>query len=540
MNGRVFQSILMAAAMCCSAAYAAPPSGRDTNAAAASMRKYVQRRDALVDDFHRGSFAADIKLNAAELLVDAYLRVTRSNDLISYRTSGAPPPMAQPFLSVKQQIRKTQTYGVLQRMPKGGLLHVHSISLGRADWIVDKATERSDCYIYWGTNNPAKNLFKGRFTFHPAEYIATNADFAFYTNAAVLRACLGTNEFRQQLFELITLRNGQLGWNNLNDCLSRVSNVSGMPVVGRDYYRDAFQWLYDDGVSYIEMRSSIGCPVGGASLWPTEQYLQDLLSIRDEVRQTRPDFDLRIICAANRTVDVPTALCVLTNALVLQQRFTNFIVGCDFVGEEDSGGPTKEIGALCRDFGELFPQLHFYLHDGESLWANDMNLFDAMLVHPKRIGHGFNLFRFPVLEDHAIKECIALEVCPISNQSLQLVPDLRLHPAAGYLGRGVQCVLASDDPLVFGNDGLTYDFWEAFMSWDLGLRALKKLARNSLEHSSMSCDEKVAAIKRWSRRWDDWIASVVTKDLRLKLPAHARTAPLTRSNVCHEIRSPSP
>jgi adenosine deaminase CECR1 len=313
-----------------------------------------------------------------------------------------------------------------------------------------------------------------------------------------------------------------------------------MPVVGKDYYRDAFQWLCADGVTYLEMRSSVGCPIDPNSLWPTEQYLQDMLAIRDDVRKKYPDFDLRIICAANRGIDVSNALCVLTNALLLQQRFTNFIVGCDFVGEEDIGGSTKEISALCREFGELFPQLHFYLHDGESLWANDMNLFDAMLVHPKRIGHGFNLFRFPILEDHAIKASIALEVCPISNQSLQLIPDLRLHPAAGYLGRGVQCVLASDDPLVFGNDGLTYDFWEAFMSWDLGLRALKKLARNSLEYSSVSCDEKVAAIERWSRRWDDWIASVVTKDLRLELPADARTVALPRSNICHEIRSPSP
>jgi adenosine deaminase CECR1 len=414
-------------------------------------------------------------------------------------------------------------------MPKGGLLHVHSISLGRAEWIVDKATQRDDCYILWGTNGTPS---RGRFTFHSPIEMATNAQFAGYMRASDLRAQLGTNEFREQLLNLITFRGGQAGWNGFLNCLALVANVSGMPSVGREYYRDAFEWLYDDGVSYVEMRSSVGCPIDTNSFWPTEQYMRDLLAIRDEVRQSRPDFDLRIICAANRSTDVPTANCVLTNTLLLQRQFTNLIVGCDFVGEEDSGGATKEIGALCRAFSAQYPQLRFYLHDGESLWADDMNLFDALLVQPKRIGHGFNLFRFPVLEDHIIKHSIALEVCPISNQSLQLVPDLRLHPAAGYLNRGVQCVLASDDPLVFGNDGLTYDYWEAFMSWNLGLRAMKKLARNSLAYSSMSCDEKLAAIERWSRRWDQWIATVVTRDLQRPLPPDCHTAPVTRAQIC--------
>jgi adenosine deaminase CECR1 len=280
------------------------------------------------------------------------------------------------------------------------------------------------------------------------------------------------------------------------------------------------------------MRASLGCPLDPNSLWPQEQFLQDLLAIRDEVRRTRPEFDLRIIAAASRMVDLTNAFCVMTNAVRLQQQFTNFIVGCDFVGPEDSGGPTEDISELCNQFHQLNSQLNFYLHDGESLWADDMNLFDALLARPARVGHGFNLFRFPVLEDHVINESIALEVCPISNQSLQLVPDLRLHLASGYLNRGVQCVLASDDPLVFGNDGLTYDFWEAFMSWNLGLASLKKLARNSLEFSSMSCDEKVAAVERWSKRWDGWIASVVTNDLQLPLPADARTLSRTREEIC--------
>lgn len=100
---------------------------------------------------------------------------------------------------------------------------------------------------------------------------------------------------------------------------------------------------------------------------------------------------------------------------------------------------------------------------------------------------------------------IVVEVCPISNQQLRYVADLRVHPASGYLARGVPVVLSNDDPGVFGNDGLPFDFWEAVMAWDLDLRALKQLARNSLRFSGMTEAEKKTATATWEKRWNAWV-----------------------------------
>ena len=279
-----FQGFLITAAFCLGAVWGA---GAATNtnapsfpALSAGKQRYAQKRDDLVNDFRRTRFSSDITLNAAEWLVDAYLRTLRSNDLAAYRTGGT-PLMAQPFLSVKQQIRQSPVYAALQRLPKGGLLHVHSISLGRADWVVETAAQREDCYILWGTNGTPD---RGRFTFHDAIEIATNASFAGYVQGRKLREQLGPEQFREQILQLITLRNGQLGWDGFLDCLNLVANVSSMRRVGLDYYRDIFEWLYDDGVTYVEMRASFECPLNPNSLWPPEQFLQDLLAIRDDVR----------------------------------------------------------------------------------------------------------------------------------------------------------------------------------------------------------------------------------------------------------------
>jgi len=40
--------------------------------------------------------------------------------------------------------------------------------------------------------------------------------------------------------------------------------------------------------------------------------------------------------------------------------------------------------------------LHF--HDGESDWAGNVNLSDAVLLDSRRIGHTFNLVHFPAIE----------------------------------------------------------------------------------------------------------------------------------------------
>ncbi len=83
----------------------------------------------------------------------------------------------------------------------------------------------------------------------------------------------------------------------------------------------------------------------------------------------------------------------------------------------------------------------------------------------------------------------ALEICPISNQMLRYTPDLRLHPAVTLMHRGVQCVLANDDPQIFGNIGLTYDFISAFMAWNLDIWQIKQLIVNSLVYSAIPRDE---------------------------------------------------
>lgn len=148
-------------------------------------------------------------------------------------------------------------------------------------------------------------------------------------------------------------------------------------------------------------------------------------------------------------------------------------------------------------------------------YGSDRNILDAILLNTTRIGHGYALVKHPVLMDMVRRRHICLEVCPISNQVLGLVSDLRNHPATVYSALNVPMVISSDDPGFWGATGLSYDFYYALMSFttvDTGLAYVKQLALNALRYSRLDVDERRLANSMFSRQWRDFLDSVISTE----------------------------
>lgn len=245
-----------------------------------------------------------------------------------------------------------------------------------------------------------------------------------------------------------------------------------------------------------------------------------LNEFKDEMKaQNRSDefFGARIIYSTLRAMPVGELDWYLEDCIQLKQEFPHLIAGFDLVGNENTLYPLiyyiEPLLRFKKRVADLELDLPFILHAGETLGDGseaDDNLYDAILLGTKRIGHGFSLAKHPKLIEIAKERGICIEMCPISNEILRLTSSMPAHPLPILLNHGVKIALNSDDPGIFGNMGLSYDFFQVFVASEVsGLITLKALARQSIEYSTLDDKEKAAALDAWERRWTLFVKGIV-------------------------------
>eukprot|EP01114_Cavostelium_apophysatum_P004782 TRINITY_DN1514_c0_g1_i2.p2 TRINITY_DN1514_c0_g1~~TRINITY_DN1514_c0_g1_i2.p2 ORF type:complete len:220 (+),score=45.26 TRINITY_DN1514_c0_g1_i2:860-1519(+) len=194
--------------------------------------------------------------------------------------------------------------------------------------------------------------------------------------------------------------------------------------------------------------------------------------------------------------------------------FSEYVIGFDLVDEEDR---YNTLYYYVPDFLQIqyylqennLPPIKYFFHGGETDWANRMNLYDAILLNTTRIGHAYALKDYPLLKEMVKNRGIGLELCPVSNQLLRLVSDLRNHPGCIYMNEGLPITISNDDPSIYSNIGLSWDFYETYMACNnMGLAGLKQLSLNSLLYSQLNSTEMAAALEDWEERWSLWVKQV--------------------------------
>lgn len=176
------------------------------------------------------------------------------------------------------------------------------------------------------------------------------------------------------------------------------------------------------------------------------------------------------------------------------EHIPDFIVGYDLVGEDKVGSLERYVNKI-QALKSIDVSLTPYFHAGETDDINNDGIVKTYELGCKRIGHGTNLENYPHLFEKFKNDKICLEVCPISNQILKLVPNIELHPAYKYFKQGIPIVIGSDDPFMFGSSGISFDFFEVIVAWNLDLSDVKQLIINSINYSALSLYEKEKAMR---------------------------------------------
>ena len=183
----------------------------------------------------------------------------------------------------------------------------------------------------------------------------------------------------------------------------------------------------------------------------------------------------------------------------MKKKCPEIICGMDITGDEDNFKTFYElkdtmlkVENLKKEYSLNIPQI---LHCGESIKTRNENLIDGFLMKSKRFGHSINLYKYIGLIDKLKEKKICVEINPISNQTLRVVKDLRMHPAIGYLNYGINICINNDDPTIFNTEGVNYDFFICAACMEFDLFDFKLIGLYSIESSEIS-DELKKIIKK--------------------------------------------
>ncbi|KIX01491.1 uncharacterized protein Z518_09217 [Rhinocladiella mackenziei CBS 650.93] len=477
----------------------------------------------------------------------------------SERFAGMQFQKARPF------ILETKLWEIVQRMPKGSLLHVHSsaivpfdivynallntegIVISSSQPIDSEVAQRNATITFTHINTTIETVSP---SIHEASYVP-NTEIPISAAAASFPG--GRGAFIDFLKSKSTITYDEatrhdLGvdaiWRKFQSCFGPAGAAMNYEPVLRTYLRALFEGLVDDGITWVELRSGGSSP----SLIPEgeEDVDPDLdfwwrvfLEEVDKFKATEKGkefWGVRVIWSDIRSWNRTVIIDAMKAAMQRKVTFPELFSGYDLVAQEDLGRPLVDIAPELIWFQEQTASLNismpFFFHAGETLGdgnSTDNNLFDAVLFNSRRIGHGFSLYKHPKLMRLVQDQRVMVEVCPISSEVLRLATDVLHHPLPAMIAHGVPTAISNDDPSILGQDapGLSFDFYQAIQGFDnLGLGGLGALAQNSVRWSQFEDQSqedwvrdidlgvdgggiKAKKLKEWHEKWETFCSWIV-------------------------------
>jgi len=403
------------------------------------------------------------------------------------------------FLREDTLLRQSAIYEIIKIMPKGADLHVHSSALLP---FKEKMEFLASC---------------------PDILICTNPDslgYLVYDKYAVLKEdknYISASDALDGKFPLTKLKDAMTmsgspldlpAWDWFLPLFGKVKNTTPTRHYYEEYYTTAFMYYASLGIMHIEPRM--------AFMGDKASSLEDcraLYRAQNRVREWYPDFSVSIVFSG---LKMPSSVhlndIIFENALYLCDHIkdtlagmSDFVVAFDFAQEEDKSFPLVSFTELIEKTKTANPNLHISFHAGESLLESNDEIRSAINFGAERIGHSYNLYRHPELKQIMKERGICIESCPVSNHVLGYCADLEEHPVRQYLADGLAVTLCDDDPSFQESVSLVDDYLAAAIYWDLSLREIKQLCRNSVTCSFLPDAHKEKLLKWWEEEWNKFI-----------------------------------
>lgn len=468
------------------------------------------------------------------------------------------------FSLAKKRMEQSKTYQIVRRMPKGALLHAHMDAMIDSDFLVDQVLSTEGMAIQASEAlSSAEARKQAHVTFQYSKSLESTEDSIWdddYTPGRLVAAVAaadsfpgGKEGFKAWIVSRSTITpqeslNHHHGinqiWKKFGSCFMILGSMLRYEPIFRASLQRLFRQLRDDGLQWADFRMAFVAKYwreGRASAEEGQEGLFQAFGEELEKFQATEEgkgwWGCRFIWTTLRIHGKRDMLDHMKQCIAIKKAFPHLIAGYDLVGQEDLGRSLADLTPelfwfkkRCMEEGVNIP---FFFHAGECLGdgdETDQNLFDAILLGTRRIGHGFSLYKHPLLIELVKQKKILIEACPISNEVLRLTSSIKAHPLPALLARGVSVALCNDDPAVLGvgKNGLTHDFWQALQGWEnLGLEGLGSLAENSIRYAAFEPDQdakewnkdirdgkygegsRASRIREWTTQWNEFCQWVI-------------------------------
>uniref|UniRef100_A0A0C9QAH8 Adenosine deaminase n=1 Tax=Fopius arisanus TaxID=64838 RepID=A0A0C9QAH8_9HYME len=468
---------------------------------------YWALRNRILQDEEVKSIGGDLPFEGEEFIANERLMFHKKTEISKAFLNPDEFLPARNFLEAFGDIEKSKVFQIIQKLPKGAVLHVHHKAMVHADWIYN-ATFRDNLYVCENNGKLLLHFFRTpprSCNWHLLEDLRKNRNVAQSINDRISKAMTMIVENPQEVYSHI-----DVGWNKFEEIFDFVTPVIGYRPVAEDHFYQGLKESYDDNILYLEIKTGIPKLYDLDGRQYNDHEVVDIFEkVTQRFKKDHPDFiGAKLIYTKGRMLSDAKVHGYIDKVVELKRDFPDFIAGFDLAGQEDKG---KALRSWAERLNKLKTQMNFFFHAGETNWygtSTDENLIDAVLLNTKRIGHGYAILKHQNVLEYVKRNKIAIELCPISNQVLGLVKDLRNHPGSVLFAEGVPVVVSNDDPGLWGSRALSYDFYEAFMgmmSSNADIRALKQLAINSIIYSSLGENEIADALKVWRSKWIDFV-----------------------------------
>ncbi|PYH94741.1 putative CECR1 family adenosine deaminase [Aspergillus ellipticus CBS 707.79] len=411
-----------------------------------------------------------------------------------------------------EKIERTDLWKILQKLPKGSLLHASLHAAVDVDYLIETAFSTPGIHVY-ATRHLASPDDSNEVSFvfqyssgsakdtedKPTMWSATYEPLGLVPleRAASSFPDGGEAGFRAWLKSQCTPKVGFLDYQRR--AMPIVNSLLSYEPILRSCLRHVFAQIAADGIGYVEFRHIFNFPYHKQGRdTPEEDYGEWCHAFQDELARFRGTAEgrgfhgVRIIWTSRRSLSNRALSESMTYCVLAKCDYPEVISGFDIVGERDERSLTDLVPILfwfrkqCVEEGLEIP---FVFHAGESLRNEDeadQGLFDAILLGSRRICQGLSLHKHPLLIDSIKEKKILVECSPMSDEILGLTDGIQTHPLSVLLSRGVPVSLGTDVPGLLGQNAhiLTRQFWQAIHGLDsMGLAGLAMMVENSIRWS---------------------------------------------------------